>query len=365
MKPTTARSLVLLFATILIAASACNMRNEATPPPPTPEQALLIPVAGPLATSTIPPALTPTITSTGPVVHAMTPANPRGGKLIYDVDSAGTAPEKRAPYGDSYDINRLERPFTQDMSYISGLDISTFTVSKDNDWWYVEIELVGINPGNMPEINYGVEMDLDRDGFGDYLIWAHPPYTDQWDTAPVQIYQDQSHNTGGVSAGKSDAPFPTDGYETLIFDGVAGGEDPDLAWIRLEAGTPAIVQFAFKRSWSGNVFMLGVIADAGWRDPQKLDYVDRFPIEEAGSPVKENKNYPLKSLFLVDNTCREAFGFEPSSYEPQLCPVLVPPSKTPGPSLPSSSDPGNPQACQPPVAMKCPNGWDAVHCRCH
>lgn len=25
-------------------------------------------------------------------------------------------------------------------------------------------------------------------GFGDYLIWAHPPYTGQWDTQPVQIY---------------------------------------------------------------------------------------------------------------------------------------------------------------------------------
>ena len=78
--------------------------------------------------------------------------------------------------------------------------------------------------------------------------------------------------------------------------------------------------------------MLGVIADAGLKDPGKLDYVDRFPITEAGSPLRDNKNYPLKSLFLVDNTCRDAFGFEPTHYEPQGCPV--PPTPTPKPRIP-------------------------------
>jgi hypothetical protein len=75
--------------------------------------------------------------------------------------------------------------------------------------------------------------------------------------------------------------------------------------------------------------MLGVLADAGLKDPGKLDYVDRFPIVEAGSPVKDNQNYPLKSLFLVDNTCREAFGFEATGYEPQICPVEPTPTKEP------------------------------------
>jgi hypothetical protein len=357
------RPFMLIAAILLIATSACNMAGgTAIPASPAQEQEPLIPVAGPLATATatVLPAQVPP-TPTVPIIHTMTPTDPKGGKLVYDIESAGTAPEKRTPYGDSYDINRLERPFMQDMGYISGLDIETFIVAKDNDWWYVTINLVGIDPNNTPEINYGVELDLDRDGFGDYLIWAHPPYADQWDTAPVQIYQDQNHNTGGVSAIKSDAPFTADGYETLIFDGSADGTDPDMAWVRINVGTPATVQFAFKKSWSGAVFMLGVIADAGWKDPRKLDYVDRLPIEEAGSPVKENKYYPLKELFLVDNTCREAFGFEPTNYEPQGCPVIVPPTKTPGPS----SEPGTtPVACQRPFGMQCPNGWDPVNCRC-
>ncbi|MBN2116562.1 MAG: hypothetical protein JW730_08325 [Anaerolineales bacterium] len=355
MKSNFFRSLTLVFAIILIAVPACNLASEAaTPVPATQEEAPLIPVAGPPATATLPPTPVPA-TSTAAVIHTMTPTEPRAGKLLYDVESAGTAPEKRAPYGDSYEWNRLERPFTQDMGYVSGLDIDTFTVSKDDDWWYVSINIVSIDPGSTPEINYGVELDLDHDGFGDYLLWAHPPYSDQWDTAPVQIYQDQNHNTAGLSAGKSDAPFTTDGYETLIFDGAAGGDDPDLAWIRVATGSPATVQFAFKKSWSGDVFMLGVIADAGLKDPKKLDYVDRFQIADAGSPVKENKNYPLKELFLVDNTCRGAFGFNPSGFEPQLCPVPVPPSKTPAPNPGASCPDPGPNVCAV---------WDSVQCVC-
>jgi hypothetical protein len=79
------------------------------------------------------------------------------GKLIYDVESQETASAKRAPYGDSYDINRLERPFLQDMTYLPDLDISTFQVKKDDNWWYVSVELVGTDPNNALGIDYGVE----------------------------------------------------------------------------------------------------------------------------------------------------------------------------------------------------------------
>jgi hypothetical protein len=332
------RSRLPVLVVLLLALPACNLSSGAATPVPVPtstEQAPLIPVAGEEATATPPPTLIPA-TATVVLTHTMTPTDPRGGKLVYDVESASTAPELRAPYGDSYDMNRLERPFLQDMAYVPDLDINSFTVAKDNDWWYVSLDLIGADPNNPQGINYGVELDLDRDGFGDYLIWAHPPYTDQWDTVPVQVYQDNNHNTGGTSGTKSDAPFDADGYETLIFDGSVGGNDPDVAWVRVNAGPQANVQFAFKRSWSGSIFMLGVIADAGLKDPGKLDYVDRFPIADAGSPVKQNQNYPLEELFLVDNTCRDAFGFEPTHYEPQGCPVA--PTPTPGPRIPPPAD---------------------------
>jgi hypothetical protein len=323
-----------------LALLACSL-GAAIAPRPEPTLGFSVPPA---------PVLTPggpgaaEVTATASVTHVMLPsAPPTGGKLVYDVVCKDTAAEKRAPYGDSYNINRLSRPFKQDMTYVPDLDIAAYTVSSDSTWWFVSIELVGSNPNNELGINYGVELDLDHDGFGDYLILAHPPYGADWDTAPVQIFKDTNHNTGGLSGEKSDAPLDADGYDALIFNGGVGDADPDLAWVRVLTGSPAKVQFAFKKSWSGVVFMLGTLADAGLKDPKQLDYVDRFTLPEAGSPVRDNSNYPLKALYLVDNTCRAAFGFKASGGEPQLCPNIVP--EAPGKPGPTVVGPCQPQSC--------------------
>ena len=285
------------------------------------------------------------ITATSPVAHVMKPAAVAvTGKTVYDVESEGTAPEQRAPYGDSYNINRFERPFLQDMTYNANLDLSTYTVGKDSDWYYVSISIVGNDPNDKLHINYGVELDTDHDGFGDYLLLAHYPYPIDWDTAPVQIFHDTNHDTGGLSAEKSDAPLKGDGYDTLVFNGGGSDADPDMAWVRVNNGVQGLVQFAFKRSWSRDVFMLGVLADAGLKNPAAMDYVDRMTLAEAGSPVKDNSNYPLKALYAVDNVCRIAFGFKPTGDEPQLCPMdEPPPPRTPKPhvTLPP------PAACPP------------------
>jgi hypothetical protein len=327
----------LAGAMAVLAILACNFVTQSTPPQnivPNTAVAAVAAVTAPVA-----------------VTHVMVPSNPpASGKLVYDVSSQDTAAERRAPYGDSYDINRLERPFKQDMTYVPDLDAVTYTVGSDATWWYVSTQLVGGNPNNDIGIDYGVELDLDHDGFGDYLIWAHPPYPAAWDTAPVQIFQDKNHDTAGLSPEKSDAPIKTDGYETQIFNGGPGDADPDMAWVRVTSGMPASVQFAFKRSWSGSVFMLGVLADAGLKDPKKLDYVDRFTLAESGSPVRDNSNYPLKALFLVDNVCREAFGFVASGYEPQLCPQAPPATKKPRVTQP-------PGPCQPPPGG-CGDHWE-------
>jgi len=245
--------------------------------------------------------------------------------VVYDVESSLTAPEKRAPYGDSYDINRLERPFLQDMTYVSDLDIVTYSVSQDADWYYVSIELIGTDPNNSMGINYAVELDTNSDGFGDYIVLAVPTYSTEWSTANVKVFADTNHDTSGLSADKADVPAPSDGYDNLIFDGNGGtGDDPDLAWVRINASGDATVQFAFKKSLAGSRFMYGVLADSGLKDVSKLDYVDRFIESLAGSPVKDKKYYPLNELFAVDNTCRDFFGFKPNGYEPMLCPGTQP-----------------------------------------
>lgn len=350
----TIRSLIPAFMILLIAILACKLPSSTqVPPGPPPTEVVDQPIA--LETPTNIPS-TPTTT----VNHVMTPSSPNGGKVVYDVESESTAPEKRAPYGESYNINRLERPFLQDMTYVPDLDILTYTVAGDADWWYVSVALIGGDPNNALGINYGVELDLDHDGFGDYIIWSHPPYSSSWTTLPVQIFQDKNHNTGGLSGEKSDAPITTDGYETLIFNGGNGDADPDMAWMRINAGSDASVQFAFKKSWAGTVFMLGVVADAGLKDVGKLDYVDRFTEPEAGSPVIDKLYYPLKALFAVDNACREAFGFQATGYEPQLCPHVRPtPTKKPRQPQPGITPP---QGCPDPG--NCPFGWDPVNCMC-
>ena len=131
------------------------------------------------------------------------------------------------------------------MVYNPDLDIVTFNLLEDKEWYYVSIELVGFDPNNTIGIQYGLELDLDRDGFGDYVIIGKPPFTPAWSADNVQVYKDENHNTGGLSGAKSDAPFPGDGYEKLIFNGGIG-EDPDLAFVRINAGRRATVQFAFK-----------------------------------------------------------------------------------------------------------------------
>jgi hypothetical protein len=312
---------------------------EAQPLPNPPEQ----PTAETAPAATVEAPVEPTIE----IVHAAFPGNPSStGGYIYDVSSEDTGPEGRAPYGDSYQINRLERPFEQNMTYVPSLDIVTFNLKTDPTWFYISVELVGKDPNDAHGINYGVEIDLDIDGFGDYVVIASPPYSTEWSTNGVKVYKDSNRDTSGLSSTKSDAPITGDGYDELVFDG-GTGSDPDLAWVRINAGERATVQFAFKRGLAGGAFMYSVIADAGLKEVGKLDYIDRFTRAEAGSPVRDNTDYPLKALYLVDNTCRNAWGFTATGDESMICPKDRP---TPMPG--ATAIPG----CQPPPGG-CTDGW--------
>jgi hypothetical protein len=320
---------IVSFILLLVFVSlACNLPTPqgagpaVIPPTNTPAVIVSSPTPQELATATETPSPTPELpTPTIEVLHSFIPSTiVKPGKLINDVVSVDTAIQKRAPYGDSYDINRLERPFMQDMTYVPDLDIVSFNLAYDEKFFYVSIELVGTNPNNEMGLDYGVELDMDADGFGDMIIIARPPYNVEWSTDNVQILRDTNRDTGGLSAEKAEAPLPGDGYDEVIFDGGRGeGDDPDLAWVRVNAGKKATVQFAFKKSFVGTKFMYGVIADGGMRSVADLDYVDRFTAEEAGSPVRDQSNYPLKALFAVDNVCREVFGFTGTQQEPQRC----------------------------------------------
>lgn len=330
-------SVLFLIAIILIVSLACSLPGIAqqTEPQAPPEQIVQVieitatplePTATLFSGESNLPEL-PTATSTPVINHISFPSNSVDlGAIVYDVESSGTAPEKRAPYGDSYDIFRMERPFTQDMTYIPDMDIVTYNVQMTDEWVYVSIELIGTDPNNEIGIHYGVELDLNGDGFGEYIVWANPPYSPEWSTEGVQVFQDKNHDTGGLSAELSDAPLEGDGYETKIFDSGIG-DDPDLAWVRAYSSRQATIQFAFKKSMAGSSFLLGVVSDAGLRDVTRMYYNDRFIEADAGSPEKSEKYYPLKELYAFDNACREAFNYKTTGYEPLLCPRDEP---TPG-----------------------------------
>jgi hypothetical protein len=312
---------------LLLAILACNLPGSqlATQPAPAP------------TTSGAPPdslPVQPAASGEAPIslTHLLTPPNvPLVGTIAYDSESQTTAAQHRAPYWDVYDYNRLERPFTaNEMNYNPNLDIVRFRISADKDWYYVFIELIGKDPNDPISIDYGVEIDRDHDGFGEALIWAKPPYGTDWSTGGVMVYEDSNHDSAGTSAIKSDAPFAGDGYDRLLFDSGKGG-DPDLAWVRLHPSDSSVIEFAFKQSLAGKSFMWGTWADAGPRDPSKFSYNDRFTLAEAGSPLKDNLYYPLKALYQTDSTCRKAYGFKATDYEPLICPPNVQPSPTKAP----------------------------------
>lgn len=323
---------------LLLLSFACNAPFLASSPVSTQvpsNTSIPTPVVAPNSTTgNIPSKPTTEPSSTPPPInHVAEPPDiiPKG-VFNYDVDSSGTASENRAPYGDSYNIDLFERPFSQTvMNYIPALDIQTFSLSQDANWYYVTMQLNGGDMNDPIGIDYGVEIDTNHDGIGDYLIWANPPYKTPWTTDTVQIYSDPNNDVGGASPEKSDAnattaaPYPGDGYETIVFD-KGQGSDPDMAWVRIDPKDSTTVEFAFKRSLAGNAFMWGVWADGGLKDPSKFNYNDRFTLKQAGSPIKSSSDYPIKAIFQVDNTCWAPYGFHPNGFEPHLCPSNAPPA---------------------------------------
>lgn len=364
--------LYLVLTTLIGACGRPSLAGEHSPQIPSPVITSSSAGAEPME-SNLHPTPSPNTSGGIPVTggHLMQPSGnvPVPSKMVDDVESSGTGPEGRAPYGDSYKLNRFERPFLKDMTYVPDMDIHKFGLSEDETWYYVSIHLIGNDPNNALGINYGAEIDLNADGFGDYLIWAHPPYAAQWDTTTVQVFQDTNGDSAGGSATQSDAIFDGNGHDTLLFDGSGSqNTDPDLAWVRLGTDPTATIQIAFKKSLTGPAFMLGVVADGGPKEVSKFDYADHFIEAEAGSPVRDSQYYPLGSLYAIDNTCWQAYGMQTTGYEPKLCPNLLPPPK-PTPkhreSSGGSSD-GSSGGSSCPEVLNCGEGgtFNPSTCQC-
>ena len=95
----------------------------------------------------------------------------------------------------------------------------------DGTWGYASITLQKADAnGGLPG-QYGVELDLDRDGRGEWLIRVAAPSSTDWSRQGVQAWKETNGDVGGVAIMTADSkPRGGDGYDELVFD--EGNSDP-------------------------------------------------------------------------------------------------------------------------------------------
>jgi hypothetical protein len=277
-------------------------------------------------TATVEPTLEPTST---PIVHldfpdAILPTDKP--QVTYDQESIKSADEKEAYAGDQFPIGRYERPFDQEMLYIPFIDIkqSNLIRNKDNQFIYTDIFLLD-NPSLVPDSEYGfgIELDVNVDGRGEYLVWTKLPLSTEWSVEGVRVLKDANKSVGSDQPMLCDPPTDGNGFELTIFDSGVG-LDSDLAWSRISPQDPTIIEIAFKKTIleESQKFLWGTWSILGPDQFDRFDHNDYFTYVDAGSATRSDKDYyPLKVLYSLDNTCRAASGFTPKGNEPGLCPI--------------------------------------------
>jgi len=280
-----------------------------------------------------PPTATPEPLPSPTIAHLVYPGEPgQPNTWIIDTSTKGQA-GSRSTGADLFNTNFLERPFTSEvMDYQAYLDLVRLNLDLSSPWVYGTFVMEGSPPGDSVAV-YAMEIDLDSDGRGDWLLLGQVPPGTEWTTAGAQAFRDANGDVGGFSPMNAEQPNASwDGYETLVFEDYFGA-DPDAVWIRRDPGNQNQVQLAFKYGLIGSpgTFAFGGWADEGLSDPGAFDYNDFMTYDQAGSPYSESSKYPLKELASVDNTCRWTYGYTPTTSFPGLCPLPASPTPTPLP----------------------------------
>jgi hypothetical protein len=82
-------------------------------------------------------------------------------------------------------------------TYFPYLDIVDTQGFKDETWGYATISTSGTDAnGHLPG-KYGVELDLNKDGRGEWLILVPNPASTEWTTQGVQAWNDANGDVGG------------------------------------------------------------------------------------------------------------------------------------------------------------------------
>jgi hypothetical protein len=239
-----------------------------------------------------------------------------------DIDSSPNAHRQMVTGGDVFVHGLYERPFNRDPmdKYFPYLDIVDVQGYTDDTWGYASITMQKAAEGDALPGQYAVELDLDRDGRGEWLIRVAAPSSTDWSRQGVQVWKETNGDVGGVAVMTADSkPRGGDGYDDLVFD-EGNGDLSDGAWARLSPNNPRTVELAFKLEMLGNPKGYAMGAWAGTSvDPAMFDYHDHMTHIQAGSPNPGYEVYPLKDMAEIDNTCRLAINFAPTGKEPGLC----------------------------------------------
>jgi hypothetical protein len=344
----TALNVVIL----IIVTSACSLPKSQAPrniEPPT--QIPSTTASETPAAIAVPPVDTTT-------QHKIIPVNLPSDRSSHagDYDSSKLAAKKIVAGGDRFTFGRFERPFnanTMDI-YFSQLDIVDTYVYQDDTWIYGTITLNKPDAAKGFDGKYALEIDLDRDGKGDWLIIASGPSSTEWTVKGVQVYQDKNKDVGNISPMFTDKNTTDgDGYETLVFDQGTGG-DADSAWVRISPNDPNTIEISVKRSVLSNPdkYLINMWAGTSSLNPALFDINDHFTQEQAGAadPGLE-VYYPIKAVSELDNSCKMAVGFKPTGQEPGLCEIFIP------------KEVGQPAPPQPQIPIQPPcTGCSCIPC---
>ncbi|NMB60093.1 MAG: hypothetical protein GYA12_13055 [Chloroflexi bacterium] len=340
--------LMAAVISVILLISGCGHVNAPPPKPVITEPAArpVVIVLTPFPTVTSIPTKIPVTVQVvpeepTPPPHYVMPGEFSGKEqVIHDQVSENYAAQKRAYGGDEFYDGRFERPFDRDMGYLGYLDIVKATMTRtDPDFVYVTIQVAKpVSAAINNKAYYGLELDLNRDGRSLFMIRGLGPISETWSTEGVDVWKSTSAEQPYSMAGEG--PIPVTG--ALGFDvnllRAGRGSDNDLAWIRLKPGTEDTIEIAFKHSIVGGVkgkFIWRPFTDGAVFSEKVYDLHVSYTLEQAGSPLRGEPDYPLKEVFAVDNTCRVASGYEPTGHEPGICPVTLPEA----PPDPSGSSP--------------------------
>ena len=271
--------------------------------------------AAPKVQTTVTP--TPLVPKKTPKVPSKLPADPpKPSRTLEDTDASVSASEKRAISGDKFLESLYERPFTsQEMIYQPDLDINTVDFAYDDDYFYITIRLHGLNETKkLLTGTYAVEFDRTLSGRGDLIVLLRNA-SSGWSTKNLLIHTDRNKDVGGPTPLIADEGFKGNGYDTSV--SVKG---TNIAYARIDPQEKQAVQFAVSRSLvTEGKFLWSAWADNGLKKVGSFDYNDTMGPSTAGSPILGD-DYPVKSLYNLDNTCRLPYGFEQmgASY-PGMC----------------------------------------------